>query len=56
MDKLEQKRISSEFKRVDAAKEEMEYRIEDLLNQIERLKANITIQDKRLEELKKEMK
>ncbi len=56
MSQLEKKKLSAEYKRVDAAKEEMEYKIEDLLSQIERLKEQIGIQAKRLVELDKIMK
>lgn len=48
---LEVKRIKMELKKVDAAKEEMEFRIEERLGEIQRLKEQISNQEKRLAEL-----
>ncbi len=56
MTPLERKRLMAEFKRVDSAKEDMEYKIEDLLSQIERLKQNIVIQQTKLDELTIQLK
>lgn len=56
MNPLEMKKLVAEVKRVDAAKAEMEYRIEDCLSQIDRLKEQIVIQDKRLKELSELLK
>lgn len=51
VDPLEIKRTKMEIKRVDAAKEEMEFRIEERLAEIERIKANIVIQENKIKEL-----
>jgi len=50
---LEKKKL--EFRKVDTAKAEMEYRILERLEDIERLKANIKVQDKALIRIKEEM-
>lgn len=58
MKKIDEKRIKSELLRVQSAKAGMEYRIEELLEEIDRLKENILIQEKTeiglLEKLKAE--
>lgn len=51
---FELKKKELEIKRVELAKEEMEFRIMDFQEQIKRLKDNILIQDKKINELKEE--
>jgi len=53
---LELKKIQVEYKRVNAAREELEYRILEAQDQIERLKANIDIQKAREDELQVKIK
>jgi hypothetical protein len=51
---LEIKRIKSELSRVIAAKDEMDFRIHERLEEIDRLKANMNIQEaKELELIEK---
>jgi hypothetical protein len=52
MNPIEIKRLLVEYKKVDAAKSEMELKIEERLSEVERIKENIKVQDARLEELK----
>jgi chromosome segregation ATPase len=56
MDPLEVKRLKLELKRVDTAKEEMEFRIEERLAEISRLKDNIKIQEAKMAELTAKLK
>lgn len=48
---LEKKRLQVEYKRVNAAKEEMEYKILEYSEQIKRLEDNIEIQKAKENEL-----
>ena len=48
---LDLKRKKLELSRVSVAKQEQEFKIDEYLDQIERLKANIEIQKKRESEL-----
>jgi hypothetical protein len=52
MNELEAKKKAVELMRVEAAKGEMELQIIERLHEIERLKKNIEIQDKRINEIK----
>jgi len=52
MSPLELKKIQVEIKRVDAAKEEMELRIHERMDEIKRLEDNIKVQVAKIEELK----
>ena len=52
MSPLELKKLQVELKRVDAAKEEMELRIHERMDEIKRLEDNIKIQVAKIEELK----
>ena len=54
MDGLEKKRKEVELIRVRSAKAEMELQIEERYAEIERIKKNIEIQDKRISQLQKE--
>ncbi len=54
-DPLEIKKLRVDMKRVEAAREEMELKIEEKLLEIERLKQNITIQQTREAELAKKI-
>lgn len=51
MDSLEIKKIKAELARVTAAKLEMEYRIEERLQEIERLKEQVKLQNAKEQEL-----
>lgn len=51
MSPLELKKIQVELKRVDAAKEEMELRVQERMEEIQRLEDNIKIQVAKIEEL-----
>lgn len=53
---LEFKRKHLEIGRVNQAKLEMEFQIEELLENVERIKKNILIQEKRAKELEEELK
>lgn len=53
---LEIKRKELELKRVETARQEQEFRIEERLEEIERLKDHIKIQLAKEEELKQEIK
>lgn len=55
MTKLERKKKELEMMKVQCAKEEMLFRIEESLEQIERLKTNIVGQDAKIEELRLEL-
>jgi hypothetical protein len=55
-DQLELKKMKMEYKRVDAAKEELEFKIEERLVEITRLKEHIVIQDAKLQELAQKIK
>lgn len=52
MNDLDKKRKEVELMRVEAAKAEMELLIEEKLAEIERIKKNIEVQDKKIVELK----
>lgn len=52
MSPLELKKMTAELKRVDAAKEEMELRVCERMEEIQRLQDGIKIQEAKLEELK----
>lgn len=56
MSQLELKRKKLELKRVEIAKEEQRFKIEECLHQIELLKEHIKIQEKREFELANEIK
>lgn len=53
---LELKKIQVEYKRVNAAREELEYRILESLDQIKRLEANVEIQKNKEDELLSKIK
>lgn len=55
MTKLERKKKELELMKVQCAREEMLFRIEEALEQIERLKQNVAGQDARISELKQEL-
>lgn len=48
---LEEKKKELELERVKLAKKELEYKVEEKLAEIDRLKEHILIQDKRISEL-----
>lgn len=52
---LELKKKKLELERVTFAKKELEFKIEERLYEIERIKEQIVIQDKRILELNKEL-
>lgn len=52
---LEHKRKKIELIRVEAAKAELEFKIEELLADIERIKTQIANQDSKIAELKKDI-
>ena len=51
MSPIEQKRLQVEYKQVNAAREQMEYKILEYQENIDRLEDNIVIQKAREEEL-----
>jgi hypothetical protein len=51
MNALELKKLQAELKRVDAAKEEMEVRVLERQEEIQRLQDNIKLQEARFAEL-----
>jgi ubiquinone biosynthesis protein UbiJ len=51
VNKLEEMKIRAELAKVKASKAEMEYIVADRLDEIDRVKKNIEIQDKRILEL-----
>lgn len=53
---LELKKIQVEYKRVNAAREELEYRILEAQDQIKRLETNIEIQKAKEDELLSKIK
>lgn len=53
---LEKEKKKLERKRVEMAKDEMEYKILERMADIERLKENIKIQEARMAELDRELK
>ena len=55
MNPLELKRKKVEIVRVGAAKAEMEFQIEEKLDEIERIKRNIENQEKRISQLQDEI-
>ena len=55
MDGLEKKRKEVELIRVRSANAEMELQIEERYAEIERIKKNIEIQDKRISQLQREV-
>lgn len=56
MDNIEVKRLKVEYKRVNAAREEMECKIMEFHEQIKRLESNIEISKAREEELQAKQK
>ena len=52
---LEVKKKQMELKRVLMAKDEFELRIEERLEEIERIKSQMTLQDEAAEKIKKEL-
>jgi hypothetical protein len=52
---LEKKKKALEMAAVDLSKKQMELRIDEKLEEIERLKQNIIVQDAKIEELKLEL-
>ena len=52
MNDLELKKMNMELLRVQAAKAELEYKILEKEHEIERLKSNIELQEKKEEEIK----
>jgi peptidoglycan hydrolase CwlO-like protein len=56
MDNLEIKKKELELKRVELAKEELAFKIEEKLSEIQRIKDNIVIQDVTIDRLKNELK
>lgn len=55
MSRLDRKKKELELMKVMCAKEEMLFRIEEAMEQIDRIKLNIENQEKRIEELKLEL-
>jgi HAMP domain-containing protein len=55
MNELEKKKKQLELARVSLAKQELELKIEEKLDEIGRLESAIVIQDKKIEDLKKEL-
>ena len=55
MTTLEIKKMKVEYLRVSAAKAEMEYIIDQRLDEIERIKSNIIIQQNRMNEIYNEL-
>lgn len=53
---IELKKLTVEFKRVNSAREEMEYKVMEFQEQIKRLEDNIAIQKAKEEELQAKMK
>jgi hypothetical protein len=51
MSPLDIKKLQVELKRVDAAKEEMEQRIMERMEEVQRLEDNIKIQQAKIEEI-----
>lgn len=51
---IEEKKKKLELDRVIMAKKELEFRIEERLDEIEKLKEHVLAQDKRIKELEKE--
>jgi hypothetical protein len=56
MSNLEIERKKIELKRVTLSKDEMEFKILERLADIDRLKENIAVQEKRIKELQQETK
>jgi uncharacterized coiled-coil protein SlyX len=56
MNNLNEMKIKLEMQKVATIKAEMEYKIAERMRDIDRLNNNIIIQDKRVEELKKELR
>ena len=56
MNNLEIKRKKLDLARIQMARQEMEFKIEERLEEIERLKLNIEVQSKRETELEQELK
>lgn len=56
METLDQKRKKLDLARVKMARQELEFKVEERLEEIERLKQNIEIQIKRETELEEELK
>lgn len=52
---LDLKQMKVQLKAVDAAREEMEFRVQEREEDIARLKANIAIQDKKIAELQQKI-
>ncbi len=55
MEKLERKKKELELARVKLAKDELEYKIEERLDEVQRLRDHVEIQNKRIEELQKDL-
>jgi hypothetical protein len=55
MNSLDFKKLTVEFKRVDAAKEEMELRIHEREEELTRMREAVKVQSLKLEELKVKM-
>jgi len=53
---IEYKKKQLELDRVTLAKKELEFRIEERLDEIEKLKEHILVQEKRVKELQEELK
>lgn len=53
--KFEKKRVELELLKVSTAKAELEFKIEERLQEIERIKEHIVIQEKRQYELKQQI-
>lgn len=53
--KFEKKRLELELLKVSTAKAELEFKIEERLQEIERIKEHIVIQEKRQYELKQQI-
>jgi hypothetical protein len=56
MNELEKKKKQLELARVSLAKQELELKIEEKMDEIRRLEEAILVQDKRIDELTKELK
>lgn len=53
---MEKKKRELELERVKLAKKELEFKIDERLEEVERLKEHIKIQDEKIQEIEKELK
>lgn len=55
MNTLEKKKKELELQRVELAKKELEFKIEERMDEVSRLKEHIAIQDSKIEQIKQEL-